>query len=208
MLVPIKIANFLAKYSCSKWNSSRIMRLVCRRLYHGLASTSLFDKDAYVSCSDIRAIRNTYPWPYRDERFAGWPEEKGALVSDQARMVVKHATSYCAWKIKETTGFWPNKPIIPKNPEHAAEIAGRPRPHDAKYWGELLEAQGYRQTSPRPDDHRHYVGIDPDFGEYGVVVWFEHLSNDLACVMVSSYIDKQFWYGEVLFNDFAWYEII
>jgi len=205
MLVPIKMANFLAKYSCSKWNSFRLLRVFCRYGYRSLAESPYIDYGPYVSCGNVR---NTYPWPYRDEEFAAWREEKGALVSDPSRMVVKYSASYCAWKIRELTGHWPTKPVIPKGPEHAAEIARRERPHDAKYWNEFLEAQCYWQTSPYLYDGRHYIGIDPNFGEYGIVVWFEHLCDESTHAIVSTYVDKKFWCGKVHVDNFTWFEII
>ena len=204
MIVLVKIANFLAKHSCSKWNSFRPTRIVCRKLYRALADIPFIDCGPYESCGNIS---NTYPWPYRDKRFAAWPEEKDALVSDSSNMVVRHATSYCAWKIRETIKWWPNIPIIPKSQEHAAEIAKRERPHDAKYWCEFLESQGAWRAATLCDGQR-YVGVNPNYGEYGLVVWFERLvDNDSTRALVSTYLRGAFCCRNVTIGDFTWYEI-
>lgn len=206
MFAHISVANFLAKNSCSKWNHYRFLRVICRRLYRYLGEKSAKSSSRCKSGEVAEGV-NTYPWPYSDTDFAKWPEDAGALVSDPAGMVVKHATSYCAWKIREATGVWPTKKVIPTDEKHALEIAQRERPGDAKYWQEFLYAQGYTEVCKKPQNRRRYVGIDPSYGKWGLVVWFEKEGRVPDPVMISAYIDKQFEYKQVSVEDYTWVEI-
>lgn len=207
MLVPISVANFLAKYSCSKWNCCRILRAICRFSYRYLGESSAKKWSRRKLWEGIVRGDNTYPWPYSDTSFARWPEDEGALVSDPAGMVIKHSTSYCAWKIREVTGVWPTRPIVPTNEEHAAEIAQRERPSDAKYWRDFLAAQGYTEICVVPHNGYNYVGIDPSYGKWGLVVWFEEEGRASDCAIISAYIDKRFEYVQVSARDFVWIKI-
>lgn len=111
---------------------------------------------------------NTYPWPYSDPKFAPWEEddrpETYTLVSDPAGFVIRRSTSYVAWKIFELTGRWP------------LERGDEGKIFHAKYWQEFLRLNGYDQIVERPlRRRRRYVGIIPDEGEFGQVVWFEDI---------------------------------
>lgn len=202
-MVPIKIANFLAKYSCSKWNKCRPLRVICRHGYRAIAKH-------YAKLS-VKAT--DYPWPYCDPQFANWEEDDGALVTDPANFVIRHSTSYCAWRIRELTGKWPAQKVVARDETHAQEIRSRERPHDAKYWVEFLQAQDcYIAVAETVHPMHHYIGIDPDYGEYGLVVWFESTRYNAKhdCVdraLVSTYENKQYVRKEVLFSDFTWVEV-
>lgn len=211
MIVPIKTANLLAKFSCPKWNPYPILRRLCRYTFWGLASIDHF----FWSLGHPDAS-GTYP---RLFRLTGrWEEDEGALVVDPANFVLRYATSYCAWCIRWLTGHWPTKPIIPKSAAHAKEISQRERPHDAKYWLEFLEAQDcfievVDQPGKTMTTQDHYIGIDPNYGEYGLVVWFEkayynlNSPNLIDTVLVSTYEHKQYLRKEVLLADFTWVKV-
>lgn len=220
MIVPItKLANFLAKYSCPKWNGAnatnkiselmhKILRRLCRYLLWSLVNVDYWlfapSSPLKVPRSDNRAkFGNTYPRVFR--MITDWTEDIGALVVDRANFVIKYATSYCAWKIYELTGKWPTNPVPITDAE---EYAKRERKHDAKYWLEFLQAQdSFVGVVETPHFLRHYIGINADYGEYGLVVWFEELvyslfPNDPPMAWVSTYENKQYIRTNVLLSDF------
>lgn len=227
MIVPItKLANFLAKYSCPKWNSGnpanklsvlihKVLRRLCRYLFWWLATVDYW---LFAPSSVLRVPRcvcrtkfgNTYPKIF--QLICDWEEDDDALVVDPANFVIKYATSYCAWKIYELTGKWPTKQ--PKIVD-AKEYAQRERKHDAKYWLEFIQAQDCCLSVVAADElyiGHHYIGIDPDYGKYGLVVWFEELiynvySDDITSAWVTTYKDKQYVREGVLLADFIWVEV-
>lgn len=102
----IKIANFFAKKSCTKWNKNRFSRRISRKIYRKMADCYWYSHEGQAKVAMYKTGHhqiNTYPWPYSDEEFAKWPEDDDSdnytLISDQSGCVVKYATSYCAWKI-------------------------------------------------------------------------------------------------------------
>lgn len=127
---------------------------------------------------------NTYPWPYSDPDFASWPEisdpDSSTLVLDQSGFVVKHSTSYCAYKIFEATGKWPKASRTYRwFLRTSAKLPGERNDgkFEAKDWVQFLDEAGYnRVLSPTQltNDFR-CVGIDPNKGESGMVVWFESI---------------------------------
>lgn len=176
MKLRIKVANFFAKYSTVRWNRVRALRVLCQKAYQRMAMRYIKSSAQHeVSQSYLLGgdCVNTYPWPYRDSNFAAWMEadrtsrelsrrkREDALVVDHLQFVVRHPTSYCAWKIYEQTGRWLRRP------------AGFQ--WHARYWQELLATNGFKETVAgegiKPE--HHYVGILPDVGEDGLVVWFE-----------------------------------
>lgn len=175
------LANLCARLSCDRWNPFRPLRGLFRRAYQKMGENSKFSPpqprllspfDPNVGVWTARFHYDTYPWPYTDKKFANWPEcsETGSytLVPDPAGFVVKHCTSYCAWKIRELTGHWPLARHQPGAIYHA------------KDWQTFLAANGYEQVveSPEVDPSRHYVGIDPAKGRYGEVYWFDGFSPE------------------------------
>ncbi len=118
-----------------------------------------------------RIYPDTYPWPYREKDFASWEfsDETGnyTLICDPAGFVVRHCTSYCAWKIRELTGRWPKKRSSRKM-------------YHAKYWQEFLAENGFTVIVDSPEDRPEgcYVGIEVDRGEYGQVYWYEKQVRD------------------------------
>ncbi len=232
MIVPIKTANLLAKYACPKWNhgdDSKVSRVIhgilrrtCRYLFWGLAMADYY---LFAPSSPLRVSRyadrtkygNTYPRVFRT--IANWKESLDALVVDPANFVIKYATSYCAWKIFELTGKWPTKKVKPRDKAHAQKIADRERAHDAKYWLEFLQAQTcYRDIVDEDyifqNYKGHYIGIDTNYGEYGLVVWFEYCFIErideqpmLMGFEISTYENKQFVHKTVPLRQFTWIEI-
>ncbi len=211
MIVLFKLANLLAKCSCPKWNRCGILRRLCRYSMWGLTAIDYM----LLSPSSILRIakrtsyfrhRNTYPRIYYC--IANWPEDDGALVVDPSNFVIKHSTSYCAWKIRELTGKWPKNAVNPKDESHAIEIANRERPHDAKYWLEFLQAQDcYLGITDLLRLGHHYIGINPNYGEYGLVVWLESLTTDATEVTISTYEHHRYTCKNVSLVDFTWVEI-
>ncbi len=181
------LANFLAKYSCPKWNKLRVLRRICRMGYHGLGQFWIWWQrwSRHINPSDERRnireiestlselnceVQNTYPWPYRDLRFADWKEDGSPegynLISDPAGFVIRRSTSYCAWKIYEATGRWP------KN-----RAQGWQR-FDARDWERFLTMNDFRRVSAdelKSSSLRCCIGILPEQGEFGQVVWLEKI---------------------------------
>ena len=211
MIAPIKTANFLAKRSCPKWNSNPITRRLCRYAFWGLT-----DIDHFFWSLKHPNSKGAYPRLFC--LVGQWEEDDGALVVDPANYVVRYATSYCAWMIRRLTGHWPTKPVIPKTAAHAKEIAQRERPHDARYWLEFLEAQDcflgiVNHFGEKISTDDHYIGIDPNYGEYGLVVWFEKAYYNLktpalvTTALVSTYENHHYVRKEVELADFIWVKI-
>lgn len=189
----LDLANFLAKYSCPKWNKNRILRKVCRVGYQRLSQNWI----RYREAESRRPIRlrsprkfprldhaieplsedwhNTYPWPYRDEGFADWEEDDSPegynLISDPAGFVIRHSTSYCAWRIREATGHWP------------MNRGSERQRFDAKNWEEFLSLNhGQRVTDNFETEMSFmpslycYIGVLPEQGEFGQVVCLDAIS--------------------------------
>ena len=212
------LANMLAVHSTTYTHPgsdpmSRLLRKSARNLYWGIAALDTAMSHSQwlnETCCQKGCPTDIYPALFKlipaayDERYDG-------LIVDPANFCICYATSYCAYRIKQSTGHWPTKPVIPKNAAHATEIASRERKHDAKYWVEFLEAQGYDQITRLPQPGHHYIGVDPEYGKYGLVVWLEGLFQ-MACdnrvkATVSTYEDKKYVRKEVELSEFLWVEI-
>lgn len=130
-------------------------------------------------------LTNTYPWPYSDPRFADWEEDDRGktytLISDQAGFVIRRSTSYVAWKIYELTGRWPT------------ERGSDGEIFHAKYWQKFLGLNGFTKFVARPEPGKHYVGIIPDEGEFGQVVWFEGMTDATKPGMGPGYAISTYW---------------
>ena len=124
-------------------------------------------------------MTNTYPEPYKSAKL-------DSLV-DPALFYNRECTSYCAWKIKEYTGRWLTQTV----------------PGDAKLWGIVLTANGYKKVD-KPTGSGKFVGVLPKAGPYGHVYWWEG-GNSVS----------QYNYGtpgaystmSVNLNDATWYQI-
>ena len=198
MDISIKVANFWAKLSCPRWNKIRPLRHFARKKYRNLAKGCW--ESAWWACKTDKYQKgswgiNTYPMPYAHPYFASWEEddsEKGYnLISDQSGCVIKYSTSYCAWKIFEAAGVWPQKTSEQRL--------------DAKNWVQFLDEAGYDVVTEDLDPDFHYVGINPNLGEWGLVVWLEEVSDETA--IVSTYVDKEYCFFEVEKNEYSWVKI-
>lgn len=223
---PIDLANYYAKMSCTKWNRSiwepksnpgmafkkevvdniyRLSRRYYRLKYQEMAERSAESSDLLKfwvpeATGNIASLPNTYPWPYNDRHFADWEESDEdnnyTLISDPSGCVVKYATSYCAWKIREATGEWPQRKTRIRM--------------DAKNWIRFLTEAGYETVVNEPVPHHHFVGIDPREGEFGLVVWYERCLSD-GRISVSSYVNKEYrdWTigPEEVLNRYIWVKI-
>lgn len=214
----VKLANFLAKYSCSKWNHYRVLRRVCRAGYRSMADITailqrlkLIGPAVHFERSKLSKVPlasfDTYPYLYRNPDFAPWEEDDDpknyTLITDPANFVIRRSTSYCAWKIYELTGRWPivrsyneiNRKQyleislaledIPPEERRPAEAR-----FDAKYWREFLALNGYTKVVEAPISGHHYVGIQPDEGEFGQVVWVDSVNAEQ--ILVSTYFDFEY----------------
>lgn len=176
------VANSLAKYSCDRWNKSRILRKVCRVAYQGMGDLYVWRRELFdgkrhsvrlhqspSNCERRGLVEpvNTLPWPYVEENFANWPEDdttgQYTLVTDPAGFVVHHSTSYCAWKLRELMGRWPLRRRLGVT-------------YHAKFWRDFLSLNGYNQAIETPlyNLRGHNIGIIPDEGEFGQLLWYEH----------------------------------
>lgn len=197
----IDVVNTWAKKSCPAWNGNKVSRRLYRQKYRNAARDFWESPEHQRQIAQYKECKewlNTYPWPYCDPHFADWEEDDDAkhytLITDQSNCVVRYATSYVAWKIFEETGIWPQKTSNTRL--------------DAKNWVQFLAEAGYTKVVERPKDCRHYVGIKPDEGEWGIVVWFEReafFKEDYA--VVSTYINKEHRVGSVFIYEFTWVEI-
>ena len=198
----IRLANKFAKNSCSAWQSSRVIRRFSRWAYRRIME------------------KGKAEYPYADQEFANWPEDDSkdhyTLISDSAGFVIRRSTSYIAWKIKRTTGKWPTRP-------EPGERAPGEHAFDAKHWGEILEHNGwvpYGPVTPNMASRGDYIGVLPDEGEFGLVVWLEEVlivssngqkkSPDI-CWRVSTYENFQKTYLRIPHTDdpsIRWYGYI
>lgn len=132
----------------------------CQDLVCATAISVLFNFRKLQRYYDIAT--DSYPPLYADQRFAPWPEQDDSknycLISSSDGGVIRHSTSYCAWKIFELTGAFP--------------VRKTRRRFDAKDWVEFLAEAGYTEHAEQPIPGHHYVGIIPDEGEFGQVVWY------------------------------------
>lgn len=205
-----RCANFLAKNSITNNQKNRYIRGICRKGYRTLSNLYCAISPEFIRLQDLikkEVLIDSYPWPYREPWFADWEEDgtrqEYSLVSDQAGFVVKHSTSYCAWKIYELTGSWPIRP------KHLPSC-------DAKHWRRLLHDNDYCTTVKRPGPGKHYVGIAPSMGLHGECVWFEGFDDGHSVernvdtggeIIYSTYRDRKYGIGAALDEWYIWVEI-
>lgn len=196
-MMTLKKANLCAKFSCSKWNKIKISRA-----YHRWRLHRMVDKYANKSQrkTDSRKMCdwyfNTYPWPYSDLEFANWKEsnmpDESTLVLDPSNCIIKHDTSYCAYKIYEVTGKWPH-------PLQKDEVVRR------EDWLQFLTAAGYEKVKEEEvlnNRQCHYVGIGRN------IIWFERvMDSHYGLIEGSTYDDRSFKRDLVILKDFIWIKI-
>ena len=159
----ISIANFFAKYSCTKWNKIRAIRVMFRIIYHAIMEIGAAD------------------YPYANREFAKWPESGITAIVDSWDFVIRHCTSYCAWMVWLYTGRRLKKPKPGfREPDENA--------WDAKHWDKLLPYNGWQPVNDltylvtmRNTLGCYCIGLIPDEGKYGLVVWLEGIEGDEFC---------------------------
>ena len=195
------LANFLAKYSLPTFNKNRPLRALCRQGYWFLGE--LYHRFSPLHRRNLSMMENgeildTYPWPYSDMFFGRCIESEDEIYSavvDPSGCVTKSVTSYCAYKIKETTGHWP-------------KCESKQRRFDAKDWREFLREAGYWEVDEYPSKNFYYVGIrDSILRPYGEVVWFERYEREPECVLVTTYDQRTFVPKIVRTPDYIWVKI-
>ncbi|MBQ6130414.1 hypothetical protein IJI72_01855 [Candidatus Saccharibacteria bacterium] len=200
----LRLANHHALLSVDAFNKSALSRRYHRWKYRQIAEREYWSAKHQTRVGRYYAGElqlNTYPWPYRDPGFANWTENDTpgsyTLISDPSGCVVRHSTSYCAYKIRELTGFWPKRLSNTR--------------FDAKHWQQFLAEAGYAETLPSgvvPTLWKHYVGIDPQRGAYGLVVWFEGYSGNYpGSVQVSTYLNQKYLFISEDWKKYLWVEI-
>lgn len=214
---PLDLANYCAKMSCPKWNrslldpktrfSKALKKIVDKyyelsRFYYRTKCWSMAqaawesgENSFWAMFRGSSGIICTYPWPYSDKKFADWDREDDALVYDPSGSVIRDSTSYCAWKIYEKTGQWPNKN---RNFHFLADS-----------WLYFLQQAGYITVRVRPTHGHYYVAIDPHEGNTGMVYWVEGI-NRHGDVVATTYRDQLYTTQTILEKDFdriMWVEI-
>ena len=192
----LKSANKLAQNSCYRWQKNRWIRRFNRYRYRQMAKRHWQSKDHQKVIESYKSGNktvNTYPWPYSDENFADWFGFDG-IVSDQSGYTIRHATSYCSWKIFEETGCWPKKRSV--------------RCYSSSKWQRFLAKLGYATVvdSENLDLENHrYVGVRRDKHDWGLVVWAEQEVRDK--IYVSSYVDGKYRFWKIDPTEFTWVQI-
>lgn len=217
----VKTLNRWAMLSCPHWNRGKttlfglqltepfhkISRSIYRKLYRNAARRYWESLEGRMMTKEYKSgayYLDTYPAPYSVANFGNWEEDDSyegySLLSDQSGFILKHCTSYCAWKIFEETGKWPRR-------------KSRGTTFHAKYWQHFLAEAGYETIITIPRYGHHYVGIKMhDFGEFGEVVWYENPRN-LLCespieeVTVSTYRNKEHFVGTIDPQHYLWVQI-
>lgn len=200
-MINLKKVNTWAQKSCIKWNKCRLSRKLYRKKYRKAAQKFWESPDSLKTIKRYQEgahYINTYPWPYKEPSFANWTEDDSqtdySLISDQSGCAIRHSTSYCAWKIFEATGTWPQKT--------SAERL------NAKHWQQFLAEAGYTNIATELEPDHYYVGINQSKGECGIVVWYEAGAEKTSSkVCVSSYIEgkHKLWWDTI--SDFIWIKI-
>ena len=196
----VKVANFWARLSCPRWNKIRGLRHFARKMYRNLAKKcweSVYWQEKTRQYQDGYFNIDTYPGPYCHPYFANWEEDDSPggynLISDQSGCVIKYATSYCAWKIFEETGAWPQKTSKERL--------------DAKRWVQFLAEAGYKTVDDVLLSGARYVGVNPNEGEWGLVVWLEEDTRNGKTATAPTYLEKKHQIITVNLDDFTWVRI-
>ena len=206
MKVTIEKANEWAMMSCSRWCKSRRIRDFNRGLYLALVETAykIPELKKYSEKSLAGDYQtNSYPWPFVHPDFANWEEEYNAkdctLVLDRSGCIVKHDTSYIAWKIYESTGEWPRK----TSKSIICDLD----------WIKFLSKSGYHEMADEPIPGHKYVGIYPIDKNLSVGLWYETTISDLEPgqenenIIVSTYIQKRYTVIRINSEKVSWIKI-
>lgn len=148
----IDIANFFAEQSMEKRHPGdglvRLRRAACRRVYWRIMEWG------------------ARSYPYANTSFAHWDDFYEAIVDSQ-KFVVRMSPSYIAWLIKR---YCHRKLKLPKPGEREPDE----NPFDAKRWPEILKHNDWKEGIPTKSllaSGIHFVGVIPDEGTFGQLVW-------------------------------------
>ncbi len=190
-----RLARFCAKYSCAKWDPYQPYRVILRHIFWWLANKDVKNLAKMAKCKnyensialrDAFFLRNWVLSPtfdlygatlYGESSIFGLVVDDNSRISDPSRMVIGYATSNCALRIRVATGKWPSG-----------------QPCDSKDWVDYLMRNGFTEVSEQTptlmdEDERHskqitpyYIGVLPEVGEHGLVVWTNAYSAEMAKV--------------------------
>lgn len=182
-----RFARTLAKLSVKRYNKIRLFRVVARHAYWALS-------DLYTALYPPLPGENPYPWPYVDPKFGDFEDAEDTLVVDRLGFVIRHSTSYCAYRMRRVLGYWPYRV--------------QPKRYDAKDWAEYLGDLGFSEVKIDYNGG-FYLGVNPNIGEHGLVVWLEpwlrYEKTDL--ILVSTYLSGEYCELEVRPEDYRWFSI-
>lgn len=200
-MISLILMNEHAKYSCSKWNKNKLSRCYHRWRYLRLVKRHISGAEHQRKMLSYRRGNrkiNTYPWPYNDMDFAAWAEEhdETTLVTDPSNCVIRHNTSYVAYKIYEVTGKWPR-------PLQKGQIV------KAEDWPALLAKNGYTEKASEQEitlaSRGFYVGIDAKTDK---IIWYERFTGSkYGLVECSAYHGGTFKHDFVMLRNFTWIRI-
>lgn len=196
-------ANYHAKLSCTMWNKNRLSRIYHRQKGYELA------KRAYLMPEHQERVRqykagyhdiNTYNPLYACHDYGNWElndePDKYNLLTDPSKFIIRFAPSYCNQKIGERIGYLPTRKTQTL--------------YHAKKWRSYLAEIGFNKLLPsdaKLKDGCCYVGIDPDVGEYGLVVWFEGTLDFGRKIKTSTYLNNDYTQMIVTPDQFSWVAI-
>lgn len=234
------VVNFFAHFSVTLYNSHRILRVLSRKGYIWLGKLHRgLQFGRFQTYKQFRAkalpaaeLYQRYFWPYSNSRFfpeVDNPVEENVL-GDEFRFVPRRSTSLCNFahyiltgKALRTPGVWHAKDWLELLRLNGYDRFCCSEPFHANGTVQKMISSGYdpRQISLQSDGF--YIGVNPNAGEYGEVVWFEGfdfpqpqsghsglgtspsaLASQKGTVIVSTCRDRLIQYGRVKMNDYVW----
>ena len=205
MRVTIEDVNKWAMNSCPRYCNSKARRSFYQTLYLTVVESFIktpMQKEITEETLAGKYWCNSYPWPYCQPEFANWPEHHSkqyySLVTDLSGCIVKHDTSYIAWKIREATGEWPTETDKIKFTEFD--------------WILFLANSGFHEIAEAPKRKHKYVGVYSTNQKETVGVWYEKAElNEQEYkgkpIIVTTYLDKEFKVLRVNPKKFTWVKI-
>ena len=196
----LQLANDYALKSVDE-SCSAVSRYRNRRRYQRIAERTFDTPEHQSKISRYLAGErdlNTYVFPYVDPEFAGWMRATDVKnpfqpIRDASSCIIRTATSYCAYKIREVTDAWPKS--------SSREVGS---------WIDFLFRAGYPELMDDgivPNPLSFYVGIPKQAGD-DCVVWFEGCLDEAAYrVNVSTYSDEKHVFATRNWNDYFWVNI-
>ena len=206
MKITIDDFNEWAKQSCMKWCKDERTRSFNKMLY--LSATKTLCRTTRQKELSEKTLAgeywcNSYPLPFVHPKFANWEEKyhgvNCSLVTDPSGCIVKHDTSYIAWKIHELAGKWPKETSL----KRFSEIN----------WLDFLAESGYNKITMEPTPGEKFIGIYPSSEEEETIAfWYEttELSappHEKKTAIVTTYLEKEFKILRINPNKLTWVKI-